>query len=376
MPTAQDADEARSADGFVPGRELARLFFAEAVAPLIKRHYRELVYSAALLGPGSEVVGFDDVMSADHNWGPRLTIYLAPDDHARIADALHARLAHELPLTYRGYSTHFEPSPLDPRSLISAAPQGYPIRHRVEITTVPAFLQQTIGTDLQQALAVRDWLLIPEQQLRTLTLGAVFHDGLDALLPMQRELGYYPHDVWLYLLSAQWQRIGQEEPLAGRAGMVGDDTGSIIIASRLIRDLMRLGMLMEKQYAPYPKWFGTAFSRLSCAERLVPVLRHALGADDWEVRELALSSAYEIMAGLHNELRITEPVPERVTRFYSRPFMVIQGEQIARAIWETIADREVKALPFGVGKVDQYLDSTDVLSSISRCRSLDAVYDI
>ena len=158
--------------------------------------------------------------------------------------------------------------------------------------------------------------------------------------------------------------------------MVGDDTGSAVITARLVRDLMRLGLLMEKQYAPYPKWFGTAFSRLFCAERLAPLLRRVLAADDWVAREQALGLAYELMAGLHNELGITEAVPDRVSRFYGRPFVVIQGEQIARTIWQAITDKEVKALPFGVGKVDQYLDSTDVLSSITRCRSLGAVYEI
>jgi hypothetical protein len=315
-------------------------------------------------------------MAADHNWGPRLTIYLLPEDHARVADELDTRLSHELPFVYRGYPTHFEPSPLDPGSLVPIVAQGYPIDHQVEITTLPAFLRQVAGFDLQRALSVRDWLLIPEQQLRTLTQGPVFHDGLILLLPMQRKLAYYPYDVWLYLLSAQWQRIGQEEPFVGRAGIAGDEIGSAIIAARLVRDLMRLGLLMERQYAPYPKWFGTAFSRLACAQRLTPVLRRVLAAANWEARAQALNTAYEIMAGLHNELGITEPVSARVSRFYSRPFMVIQGERIARTIWEAITDEAVKALPFGVGKVDQYLDSTDVLSHISRCRALGVVYEI
>ena len=221
-----------------------------------------------------------------------------------------------------------------------------------------------------------DWLLIPEQQLRTLTEGAVFHDGLNVLLPMQCKLAYYPHDVWLYLLSAQWQRIGQEEPLVGRAGIVGDETGSAIIAARLVRDLMRLGLLMEKQYAPYPKWFGTAFSRLNCARRLTLIFEGVLAAAHWEERVRALNAACEIMAGAHNELGITEPLPASVSRFHSRPFMVIQGQGIALAIWEAITDEAVRALPFGVGKVDQYLDSTDILSHVSRCRALGAVYEV
>jgi hypothetical protein len=44
-----------------------------------------------------------------------------------------------------------------------------------------------------------------------------------------------------------------------RAGFVGDELGSALIGSRLVRDIMNLCFLLEKQYAPYPKWFGTAF---------------------------------------------------------------------------------------------------------------------
>jgi hypothetical protein len=54
--------------------------------------------------------------------------------------------------------------------------------------------------------------------------------------------------------------------------------------------------------------------------------------------------------------------------------MVIHGDTIARAIWEVIEDPEVKRLPYGVGKVDQYVDSTDILSHSGRCRNLSALY--
>ena len=67
-------------------------------------------------------------------------------------------------------------------------------------------------------------------------------------------------------------RLNQEEHLMGRAGMVGDEIGSAVIGARLVRDLMHLCFLMERKYAPYPKWFGTAFARLACEAELCPVL--------------------------------------------------------------------------------------------------------
>ena len=249
-----------------------------------------------------------------------------------------------------------------------------PLKHHVRVTTLHRFIREYAGVYLDRELTALDWLVIPEQNLRTLAGGAVYHDGLNVLEPMRRSLAYYPHDVWLYLLSAQWQRIGQEEPFVGRAGIVGDDLGSAVIATRLVRDLMRLCLLMERQYAPYPKWFGSAFARLECAATLIPILQNVLRATDWHEREKHLSVAYETAAIIHNDLGITAPVLAQVSRFWSRPFWVIQGERIARVIWEAIQDPEVKRLPFGVGKVDQYVDSTDTLSHAGRCRRLGGLY--
>ena len=47
------------------------------------------------------------------------------------------------------------------------------------------------------------------------------------------KFAYYPHDVWLYLMAAGWSRIGQEERLMGRAGLVGDELRSAVIGARL-----------------------------------------------------------------------------------------------------------------------------------------------
>lgn len=191
---------------------------------------------------------------------------------------------------------------------------------------------------------------------------------------MRHEFAAYPHDMWLYLLAAEWQRIGQEEPFVGRTGFLGDELGSAVIAARLVHDVMQLCFLMERQYAPYPKWFGSAFGQLNCASRLKPVLERVLRSTSWQEREQHLCSIYETVAAMHNDLRITEPVPTRVSQFHNRPFLVIKGKTIATAIWDAIQDPEVRALPYGVGKIDQYVNSTDVLSHTERYRKLGVLY--
>src|SRR5262249_57205978 len=86
-------------------------------------------------------------------------------------------------------------------------------------------------------------------------------------------------------LAASWQRIGQEEHLLPRAGQVGDELGSSVIGSRLVRDAIRLAFLLERQYAPYAKWLGTAFARLDCAPTLMPPLWRAQRAPSWPERQ-------------------------------------------------------------------------------------------
>jgi hypothetical protein len=279
-------------------------------------------------------------------------------------------LAHELPFYIHGYSTHFEDVPGEPGTVVPKERHTHPINHRVQITTLRAFVRSYIGIEPSQDLTVRDWLAIPEQKLRTLVTGAVYHDGLNVLGPMRQRLAYYPRDVWLYVLSAGWARIGQEEAFVGRTGIEGDEIGSAIIGARLVRDVMRLCFLMERQYAPYSKWYGMAFSQLDCARHLRPVLRQVLGAASWHEREKHLSAAYEVVATMHNRLAITEPVPTQVSQFHGRPFLVIQGESIAERIWESIRDPEVQALPWGIGKVDQYLDPNTPLLGPRNLRSI------
>jgi hypothetical protein len=71
-------------DGFVPGLRLAGEFHAAVVRPLLDQAFPGLRYAAALIGAGSEVLGFDTDRSTDHDWGPRLQLFLGEEDAGRL----------------------------------------------------------------------------------------------------------------------------------------------------------------------------------------------------------------------------------------------------------------------------------------------------
>ena len=62
---------------FIPGLALSRLFYTEQVRPLLDASFPGLAHTAALIGSGSDVLGFDTPRSTDHDWGPRLQLFLA-----------------------------------------------------------------------------------------------------------------------------------------------------------------------------------------------------------------------------------------------------------------------------------------------------------
>ena len=347
------------------GIQLSEGFYWEAVRPLLGQYFPGLAHAAALLGNGSEVLGYDDTTSTDHHWGPRVQLFLRPGDYDTSAAQLHAMLAERLPKRFGGYPTNFsEPDQRDHGVQRLQEIEEGPVNHRVEVLTPAAFVWQQLNFDLAQPLQLLDWLTFPEQKLLTITAGAVFHDAV-GLIDIRRLFAYYPEDIWLYLLAAGWARVGQEEHLMGRAGQVGDELGSALIGSRLVRDIMRLCFLMERSYAPYPKWFGTAFRRLRSGPELYPVLQQALAAESWQDREVQLRLAYEYVARMHNTLGVTPLLPEQTRAFFGRPFQVIALHGFAEALWERIQDPEVRALAEEtlIGSIDQISDNVDLVTN-------------
>ena len=110
--------------------------------PLLSAAVPGLRYAAARLGSGSDVLGLDDGMSRDHDWGCRLTLLVdedARDQVPRISQILEDRLPEqfgELPVRF----------PVTWDSSVS---------HKVEVATVADFAASRLGVDPTRACPCR-----------------------------------------------------------------------------------------------------------------------------------------------------------------------------------------------------------------------------
>jgi hypothetical protein len=352
---------------FLPGLDLSRLLYEDAVAPLLAEEYPGLRYAAARIGSGSEVLGYDAERSADHEWGPRLYLFVDRGAAVALAEPIRRLLSERLPKTIAGWPTNFRENddPLDPVGRMEET--AGPVNHRIAVHTVPDWLQSQLGLNQAEPTTL-DWLAMPQQRLAEVVGGAVYRDEPGELTQARERLAFYPDQVWRYLLACQWQRVSQEEAFVGRAAEAGDELGSAMVAGRLVREAMRLALLQSRRYAPYNKWLGSAFAELAVAKPLTPTLQAAIWATNYAEREHSLAQAFGTIGGVQNELGLTAPVDPTPRLYHGRPFLVLHAERFAEALRATLEDAELRSAPL-TGSVDQWADSTDLLDESAAIRA-------
>ena len=267
------------------GADVSRAFYERDVAPLL----RDVPHAAGRLGRGSDVLGLDDDMSQDHDWGDRVTVIT---DHA-------------LP----------------------------PMPNGVELYSFRRFVTSHLGCDPVDDI---DWLLLTGQSVLEVIAGPVFRDDTGEITALRTKLQWYPPDVERYLIAASWRRIDQELPFIGRTRDRGDVAGSEIITARVARAVMHLTFLLERQWPPYAKWFGTAYGT------------HRAPLDS----EAAICAALDALAG--------KPV---TVPFWDRPYKTVDPGFLATMPSD------------GIGSVEMWCDNVDVLSHPWRRVALRPAYE-
>ncbi|GAB3468633.1 DUF4037 domain-containing protein [Kineococcus endophyticus] len=320
------------------GADLARGFHDDVVAPLLRREFPGTPLVAGRFGAGSDVLGLDDDVSRDHDWGLRLVV-LVPEGLVEPVDAV---LEQHLPATHAGRPVRFATT-WDPAA-----------RHRVEVATVDGFVRARLDLGEEEEPTTADWLSFTGQAVLELVAGPVFADDEGRWEALRRRLTWYPDDVWRHLVASAWQQLEQELPFVGRTAQRGDDLGSRVLAARLAGTAVQLGLLLDRTWAPYAKWVGTVFAA-SPSGRVAPHLARALAAGDWREREAGLRAALEELLARQAEVGLPAPAPA-TGPFHDRPFAGVV-ETLPGAVAPAGGGRG----PLGVGAVGQWAAAVDVL---------------
>jgi hypothetical protein len=126
---------------FVPGAELSRAFYDEVVRPVLG----DRPHGAALLGWGSDVLGYDTERSSDHGWGPRVMVFL--EEEAAV-EAVRRSVSARLPEEFWGWPVRF-------------GWDGVEVSDHVTVTTLRRWLVEHLGVDASAGMSTLDWLLTP-----------------------------------------------------------------------------------------------------------------------------------------------------------------------------------------------------------------------
>jgi hypothetical protein len=286
---------------FIPSLELSRMLFEEQIQPFLAHKVPDLAYAAATSGMCSEILGLDDRVSMDHEWGPRLTLFLAGEDHERYAAELVTALRESLPDRFHGLDMMWRKPGVDLHDTKERA------LYHVGVTTVDRALRFCGGA---AALPLRDvdWLRVSEQHLLEFTAGVVYRDDRGELTRARELLGYYPDHVLRFLLMGEWNAVGGDWFPIGRIGSRGDKLGLRIQAAQVAQHLMRIAFMVSRTYFPYKKWFGTMFKRLPLAEVLEPILLAMLQEEGWQDVEERIGEAADLLLRAQNRLGIAPPI--------------------------------------------------------------------
>ena len=161
------------------GLELSRAYFEEYGLPMLKEQFPALLpyVCAGLTGSGSECFGFDDTLSADHDFEPSFCLFLPGEDVVSRRDAFLLERAYDkLPREFMGFR----------RGLMG--PVG---GSRRGVIRLGDFLEARTGTR-DGSLTLGQWLTVPEHFLAEVVNGALFREGDGEFAALRARLRYSP----------------------------------------------------------------------------------------------------------------------------------------------------------------------------------------
>ncbi len=262
--------------GWQSNMDRSRELYETIGKPMIEKKFPNYAnrIAAGLVGEGSDCFGFDDEISADHDYAPGFCLWLTENDYKQIGADLqkeYDNLANtDGRLSYRRgvfsinrfYSEHLE------------------IAHDFEKNPV---------IDLEP---------IPEHLLAVVTNGEVFQDELGIFSYIRKQLmDYYPEEVWRRKLAQGLHEFAQYAQSNYSRMMARKDTvTAMMCVGKGIESTLDLIYLLDHTYGPYYKWKMKGLKDSALAKSIFPILEKIAALPSqknvWEGYRYSAASVY------------------------------------------------------------------------------------
>ena len=246
------------------GLELSRAFYEQYGAPLLHEQFSQVEHLIAvgLIGSGSEVLGFDDEVSRDHDFEPSFCLLL-PDE-----SVIDRRTAFLLERAYAKLPREF----MEVRRSTLAPVGG--ARHGV--LRAADFFTEKVGAP-DGVLTVDQWLKLPQQSLLEATAGVLFRDDLGQVTAIRTALSHMPEEVRKKRLAGHLLLMAQ----AGQYNYLrclkhGEPAAGQLAVNEFVKSCIEVVFLLNRVYAPYYKWSFRALRQLEKLSLTAETLEYLL----------------------------------------------------------------------------------------------------
>ena len=267
------------------GLEISRGFFFEWGLPFLKNEFPEIAdrVAAGRLA-GSDVLGADDEISRDHNWGPQFTLFLSAEDYAAFGERLSASANTAAPALWKGYR------------VAGAGDKN------VMVTSIPDWFASRLNLS-HPPQSDNEWLPLinSESHLYYLRHGAVWMDGSGELSVWRKALHQWPEYLLTKRLADECFRTWHhgEYNFVSRMAKRRDPLAISICLGEFVSGVMRTVLLANGDYTPYWKWLPFVFRQEPEAPAYLPLLEQLVRSSDIDEQ---IDLVNEISGKVHRKL--------------------------------------------------------------------------
>jgi len=268
----------------VKGLEIARDFFFSWGRPFLAAQFPDLADRvAAGRIRGSDVLSGDDEISQDHDWGPQFDLFLSADDYAAFGEHISRAMNLAAPNPWKGYR------------LAGAGDKS------VQVESVPGWFRQYLKFE-RFPLAAADWPPSSvESGLYFLRHGEIWIDGTGEMSRWRSALHEYPDEILRTRLAEECFRIWQhgEYNFVQRMARRRDPIAIAVCLGEFVAGVMRIVLLMGRDFAPYWKWLAFEFRKRSEAQPYVKMLEELVSS---RLIERQVEIVQSVCAMVHQQL--------------------------------------------------------------------------